>query len=140
MRTLVEEGVGEGYPSVNEAGSPRLPRWTGPVALGLVLAVGVVLRFVQRSPLWLDEALSVNIASLGVSDLLEALRHDGHPPLYYLLLHGWMRVFGDGDAAVRALSGILGVAALPLFWVAGRRLAGPPGARWALVLGALSPY
>ena len=98
------------------------------------------LRFVQRSPLWLDEALSVNIARLPLGDLFEALRHDGHPPLYYVLLHGWMEVVGEGDFAVRALSGIFAVASLPLAWIAGRRLAGPAGARWALVVVALSPY
>ena len=54
------------------------------------LVIGVVLRFVTRSPLWLDEALSVNIARLPLGDIPEALRHDGHPPLYYFLLHGWM--------------------------------------------------
>jgi mannosyltransferase len=105
-----------------------------------VVVVGVVLRFVQRSPLWLDEALSVNIARLPLGDLFEALRHDGHPPFYYVLLHGWMDVFGESDFAVRALSGIFAVATLPLAWIAGRRLAGQAGARWALVVVALSPY
>ena len=128
-------------PSPAPTGRPlRAPAWVTPVAIGAVVVVGVVLRFVQRSPLWLDEALSVNIAQLPVGDLLDALRHDGHPPLYYLLLHYWMEVVGDGDNAVRALSGIFAVASLPLVWVAGRRLAGPEGARWALVLAALSPY
>jgi mannosyltransferase len=98
------------------------------------------MRFVQRSPLWLDEALSVNIARLPVGDLLDALRHDGHPPLYYLILHYWMKLFGEGDIAVRALSGLLAVASLPLAWVAGRGLAGRSGARWALIVVALSPY
>lgn len=118
----------------------RLPSWATPVAVGLAVALGVVLRFVQRSPLWLDEALSVNIASLPVGDLLEALRHDGHPPLYYLLLHYWIELFGDGDVAVRALSGVISVASLPLAGVAGHRLAGATGARWAVVVTALSPY
>jgi MFS family permease len=117
-----------------------MPAWVMPVVVGTVVVVGVGLRFVQRSPLWLDEALSVNISQLPVGDLLEALRHDGHPPLYYLVLHYWMEVVGDGDVAVRALSGIFAVASLPLVWVAGRRLAGPQGARWALVVAALSPY
>jgi hypothetical protein len=119
---------------------PRTPAWVAPAVVGAVVVVGIGLRFVQRSPLWLDEALSVNISRLPVGDLLEALRHDGHPPLYYLLLHYWMEVVGDGDVAVRALSGILAVASLPLVWVAGRRLAGREGARWALVVAALSPY
>ncbi|MFO7280283.1 MAG: glycosyltransferase family 39 protein [Thermoanaerobacterales bacterium] len=123
-------------------GSPRvrLPAWAAPAAVGLAVALGVVLRFVQRSPLWLDEALSVNIASLPVGDVFEALRHDGHPPLYYLLLHYWIELFGDGDVAVRALSGVLSVASLPLAGVAGHRLAGAAGARWAVVVTALSPY
>ena len=52
--------------------------------------VGVITRFAPRSDLWLDEALSVNISKLPLGDIGEALRHDGHPPLYYYLLHGWM--------------------------------------------------
>ena len=43
-------------------GSPRF-KLVVPVVLGAIVALGVVLRFVQRSPLWLDEALSVNIAA-----------------------------------------------------------------------------
>jgi mannosyltransferase len=117
-----------------------LPPWWPTAAVAVATAVGIGLRFVTTSNLWLDEALSLNIAQLPVGDLLDALRHDGHPPLYYLLLHLWVDVVGDGDTAVRALSGIFGVAGLPLAWIAGRRLAGTAGARWALVLAALSPY
>ena len=141
MRTLVDEGVDDdaSAPAETRRSAP-LPSLPVALAVGAATALGIVARFVQRSPLWLDEALSVNIARLPVGDLLEALRHDGHPPLYYLLLHYWMEVVGDGDVAVRALSGIFAVASLPLAWVAGRRLAGPGGARWALVVAALSPY
>jgi mannosyltransferase len=140
MRTLVDEGV-DAVSAPAETGRPiRLPPWIVPAGVAAVVALGVALRFVQRSPLWLDEALSVNIAQLPVGDLLDALRHDGHPPFYYLVLHYWMELVGDGDVAVRALSGIFAVASLPLVWVAGRRLAGLPGARWALVVAAFSPY
>ena len=62
------------------------------VAVGAV-ALGLVLRFVARTPLWLDEALSVNIAKLPLDQISEALRHDGHPPLYYFSLHLWMDVW-----------------------------------------------
>ena len=103
-------------PRAPSGGDPP-PERTAPIeiiviALGAV-ALGVVLRFVTRSPLWLDEALSVNIARLPLGDIPEALRHDGHPPLYYFMLHGWMQAFGTGDIAVRALSGVLAVVALP---------------------------
>jgi hypothetical protein len=120
----------------------RRPRfwWIEAVAVVLAVAAGVALRFWTSSHLWLDEALSVDIARLPAGQITEALRHDGHPPLYYFLLHGWMDVFGQGDAAVRSLSGVIGVAALPLAWLAGRRVAGRAGAWAALVLLALSPF
>src|SRR5918995_42271 len=140
MRTLAADGVDDGAAPAAAGRSTSTPAWLVPLAIGAVVAVGVVARFVQRSPLWLDEALSVNIASLPLGDMFEALRHDGHPPFYYLVLHAWMSVFGEGDGAVRALSGIFAVAALPLTWIAGRRIAGPSGARWALAVAALSPY
>jgi hypothetical protein len=116
--------------------------WAGAFHVLIVVALlaGLVLRFVTRSPLWLDEALSVDIARLPFSDMVEALRHDGHPPLYYLLLHGWMDLFGEGDVAVRALSGVFTVLALPLFWIAGKRFGGTRGAWLTLGIVALSPY
>ena len=108
--------------------------------VGLVVVAGVILRFVADTPLWLDEALSVNIARLPLGDLPAALKQDGHPPLYYVLLHGWMVPFGEGNVAVRAFSGMWAVALLPLMWVAGRRLGGRRGAVLGLAVLALSPY
>jgi mannosyltransferase len=104
------------------------------------LVIGVVLRFVTRSPLWLDEALSVNIAHLPIGDIPAALRNDGHPPLYYLLLHGWMAVFGTGDVAVRSLSGLFSLAALPLAWVIGRRRGGRKLAWITVGVLAMAPF
>jgi hypothetical protein len=106
----------------------------------VAVVVGLAVRLGSRSELWLDEALSVNIASLAPGDLVDALARDGHPPLYYFLLHGWIEVFGDGTAAVRALSAVFGVACLPLVWIAGRRLGGRDTAAAALVVVATSPF
>ena len=114
-------------------------RYALPCATGLV-AIGVVLRFVAPTELWLDEALSVNIARLPLPQILGALRHDGAPPLYYLLLHMWMLVFGEGNFAVRALSGVISVACLPLAWTVGRRVGGHRLAWATLLLMATSPF
>ena len=118
------------------------PRGRALVLVGAVVAVlaGLVLRGGSSSDLWLDEALSVHIAALPVGDLFDALRRDGHPPLYYVLLHGWISVFGDGDEAVRSLSGVLSIATLPLFWLAARRYAGRGAAVAGLVLLATNPF
>ena len=110
------------------------------LAVGVVVTAGIAARFVARSHLWLDEALTVNIAGLPLQHLAEALRHDGSPPLYYVVLHGWIRLFGTGTVAVRALSGVCSVACLPLAWRVGRRLGGRTAAIAVLVLLALSPW
>jgi hypothetical protein len=107
---------------------------------GTIIAVGVFLRFFTTSHLWLDEALSVNIARLPLSHIVGALRHDGAPPLYYVILHVWMRLVGGGDVAVRAFSGLCAVAVLPAMWFAGRRLGGTRGAWVAVVLLASSSF
>ncbi|HUQ40261.1 MAG TPA: glycosyltransferase family 39 protein [Acidimicrobiales bacterium] len=133
-----EEHPGDAIDAL-DANDPPEPLWVD-FGLAVAIAGGVVLRFWTGSALWLDEALSVNIARLPLSQLTEALRHDGAPPVYYVLLHGWMQVFGEGDAAVRALSGVLSVASLPLMYLAGRRLAGREAGWVATALLAMSPF
>lgn len=106
----------------------------------IVLAGTIVLRYWTRSDLWLDEALTVNISRLPLGQFPSALRQDGSPPLYYFLLHFWMKIFGQSDLGVRSLSGTLGVISLPLTWVAGRRLGGRAVAWSATLLVATSPF
>ncbi|HEV7887682.1 MAG TPA: glycosyltransferase family 39 protein [Acidimicrobiales bacterium] len=120
------------------AGPAGQARRVGDTALltGLAAAGVVVALVLARSTgLWLDEAQSVAIARQSLSGLLDALRHDGSPPLYYLLLHGWSRLFGTGDTAVRALSGLFAVATVPALMTAARRTLGPRG---AFVTGAVA--
>ena len=111
-------------------------------AVGIVAAVliGVVLRFISRGPLWLDEAQSLAIAQRPLSHIADALRHDGAPPLYYLLLHWWVQIFGTSTFAVRALSAIPAVLALPVALRLGRRVGGDAVGIAALVLLAVSPF
>ncbi len=111
-------------------------------AVGVVLAVaiGLLLRFWTRSGLWLDEALTVDIARLPLHDIPEALKHDGAPPLYYYLLHFWIALFGQSNYAVRSLSGVIAVVTLPVGWLCGRRFGGRAVAWTTLVLLASAPF
>ena len=90
--------------------------------------------------LWLDEGLSVGIASHRLADIPGLLAQDGSPPLYYLLLHGWMELFGRSEEAVRALSLVAGLACIPVAFWAGRTLFGRRAGWIAAVLAASSPY
>jgi uncharacterized membrane protein len=92
MKTAPDAPVPEAPspPATDSPGGAR-PRslLLGAIVAG-VLLVAIVFRFVTKSDLWLDEALTVNIAHAPLSDLVDLLKRDGAPPLYYLLLHGWM--------------------------------------------------
>lgn len=121
----------------------RGERFAHPVVLAVLVASAAIAlagRFFVDSPLWLDEALSVNIAKLPPGDIVDALRHDGHPPLYYVLLHGWMALFGEGDRAVRALSGLITILTVPLAYLTGRQIAGRRLGITTAVVFVLSPY
>jgi hypothetical protein len=56
-----------------------------------------------------------------------------------VLLHVWLELFGESDVATRALSGVLGVAAVALTWPAGAALGGgsPARRRWTAVSAVL---
>ena len=109
------------------------------IGVALVIAVGIGLRFWASSALWLDEALTVNIARLPLHEIPGRLKQDGAPPLFYYLLHFWMRLFGQSDLATRSLSGILGVLTLPVAWLAAQRFGGRMVAWTTVVLLAERP-
>lgn len=130
-RPVTDGGLDEDAPGPDrdlDRGAPSNPTgghdgWLLPLLTGLLVVVGVVLRFLPRSALWLDEALSANIAGLSLGDIPDALRHDGHPPLYYVLLHFWMSIFGDSDWVVRAMSGVISTLTIPATYLAAKRVA-----------------
>src|SRR5690348_10264496 len=105
------------------------------VTAGIVVAAaGLVFFFYTRSAMWLDEALTVNISRLPMSQLHAALNQDGAPPLYYVLLHFWTAIFGTGNVAVRSLSACFMTGTVIATWFAGRRFAGTKAAWIAAAL------
>ncbi len=102
-------------------------------------AAGVVAGL-TGGPLWLDETISVEIARLPLPDLYAALRQDGAPPLYSLLLKGWIALFGTGTTAVRLLTVFLLPVALLLAHRLGARLAGIAGGRACVIVLAALPW
>ena len=118
----------------------RLVERVSPIVVVVALVAATVARFLTRSDLWLDEALTTNISRLPIGEIGPWLRHDGAPPLFYWMLHGWMTLFGTSDVAVRSLAGVFGVAALPLAFVVGKRVGGSTTAWIALIVLACNPY
>lgn len=96
---------------------------------------------IGRKTLWLDETFSVWLARHPLAEMLAWIaRLDQHPPLYYMLLHFWIRLVGDGPVAVRLLSALLSTLAIPAVYCLGRRLLGPAAGVLAALILALSPF
>lgn len=122
--------------------------WPGRMRIGrVILLVLVVLAFALRlyhldyQSLWRDEVDAIIFAGRDLSGLLTLFVKPGHNgPLYYLILHFWIRLAGDSEFSVRFLSLTCGVLAVPLMFKLGRRWVGQRGALVAAFLCATSPY
>ena len=82
----------------------------------LVMMLALIVRFYDISLpyFWTDEAFSALVGVQSPERIWFHLGHDVHPPLYFLILHAWMSVFGEGVVAIRALSALAGVATVAL--------------------------
>jgi mannosyltransferase len=89
---------------------------------------------------WIDEAISVGISSHPLGQLHSLLRQDGSPPLYYVLLHFWMRAFGSGPVATHWLSLIFALITVPVAYWGGATLFGRRAGAFAATLAAGLPF
>ncbi len=103
-----------------------------------LLALALRLPLLGRS-VWFDEACMAGQRIGTFEQLIATLYVDIHPPLFVTFMHGWGRLFGDGEFALRLPALLAGLAAIPLTYWTGHRLVGATAARWATVLLALSP-
>jgi hypothetical protein len=91
--------------------------WRGPALRSL--AIGALLLFAfygDTRSVNADEVWSLKTVALSPGAMIQALRADVHPPLYFLLLWAWVRVFGLTEIAARALSGVFFAASAALLY------------------------
>ena len=120
-----------------------LPLTLQRTALFLAFLVGVSLALRTQAihaRYWIDEGLSVGIASHPIGDIPGLLRQDGSPPLYYLLLGVWVHLFGIGEAHTHMLSLIFALLTVPVAFYGARTLFGDKAGWIAAVLAAICPY
>jgi uncharacterized membrane protein len=94
------------------------------VALLAVVLLGLCLRVhdLTAQSLSHDEIFSVVLARTTLPQIVQGTANDVHPPLYYVTLHYWMNLFSASEFAVRFLSVVFGVAAIPIIYLLGRSL------------------
>ena len=111
--------------------------------LGGLVVLAAVLRFatIATQSYWADEALTVYEVHLPFGSMLSAVGHaETTPPLYFILAWAWAHIFGTGEAALRSLSALAGVAVVPITYACGRELVSRRAGLIAAALAAVNPY
>ncbi len=109
------------------------PRTLTKVSLVLLLLLSSFFAFYNSNTAYTsDEVWSVKTAGLNYSAGMAALKADVHPPLYFQILHLWIRLFGTGERVVRSLSALFYILSVFAVHGIGRELFG----RKTALLGA----
>ena len=88
--------------------------------LAVATIVGAALRFyaLGANSLWVDEFATLSIASHSPAEILRLSSSANFiPPLYFLLVHGVLQVFGESEVALRLLSAVAGICTIPVVWL-----------------------
>lgn len=90
-----------------------------------ILVLGLLLRLISlNQSLWLDEAINVlatkHYSLIGM--VTEYAQGDFHPPLYFIILWLWAKMFGISEVAVRFPSVVFGVLTILVVYFIGKKL------------------
>lgn len=92
--------------------------------VGLV-AGGLRVHRIGEESLWIDEAITYARASYAPDKLVADSLERKHVPTYFLLMHHYMPLGGDSEAALRMPSAFFGAATASVCYGAGAVLGGP---------------
>lgn len=129
--------------------SSARPRVVGAAAIGFVvlMAAAVLLRvaFLDQQSLWFDEGVGLIFSGCAelsgcLERMLDTRASERFQLVYPLLLHVWRQAFGESEIALRSLSVLFGIAALPVIWATARRSFGTMHATWTLAFAAFSAF
>lgn len=122
--------------------TPHLNKLGPTLVLLSILWLGFGLRLYRlgEQNIWWDEGHAIWTAGQSLAQATDITAHDVHPPLYLWLLHGWLRLAGESEFAVRYLSTIAGMLTISLTCVVARRLLGRRTALLATLLIATARF
>jgi len=107
----------------------------------LVLFFSFLIRLIGiNQSLWLDEAISVNVAKMSLSNIVNNFSiADFHPPSHYFFLNIWIRLFGDGVVVMRISSVLFSLITIYLVYKIGKEIKNKKFGLWAALLTGVNP-
>ena len=109
------------------------------VHCSLFIAFALRLYRLGAQSLWWDEAITLHLATSTVADLLADRAAHVHPPLYFLLLKGWVALAGPSGFSVRFFSVWFNTLLVAAVYNFGRRYLDRHTGLIAAFLTAISP-
>ena len=87
--------------------------------VAVITFFALVLRLIMLQnygDLWLDELYSWYFASKNnvIDTVLELVKQDIHMPLYFIILHFWMKIFGQSDISMHSCTLFLTLPLIPI--------------------------
>jgi len=110
------------------------------MALLCFFIITVAIFILSHQSLRLDEAQSLWQSARSPAGILKIIAQDVHVPLFGLMLHFWMLVFGNGVAVARVMSLALFIAAVPAVYLLASLAFNKKIGLFSAVLIALSPF
>jgi len=107
-------------------------------ALFLVLGVALALRLPRllAAPFWFNEAYTGLQTFADPQRLLQAVRAEVTPPLYYLAIRAWAAILGHGEWSLRFFSVLAGTLAAGVVFGVARRVSRTAGTASGLLVAA----
>ena len=106
----------------------------------LLLAFALRIAGIEKESLWFDETCSVSFSNNGVAEVRSDSAQDVHPPLYYLGLFFWLKVFPASPGFIRGFSLFSSMVCLSAIFVFAFQIAGRNAALLAAFFAAIHPY
>ena len=128
-------------PQAGEPGPSSIGSWWWPLVALVVLAAALRLSTLDLQSFWYDEAyVPVHTLHASLTATLRSVEHrENTPPLWYVLIWAWSRLFGTGMFALRLPSALAGIATVAVAWGVGQQLAGRRAAIATAALVATNP-
>ena len=119
------------------------PKISNPFNQFLILSIllaGFILRVYDlgSESIWYDEGCSLNIAVQEINKIF--LQNDKSPPLYYLFLHFWIKLFGSSEFSIRLPSAIFGTISIWYIYLIGKNLLNKKAALTGALILSINKY
>lgn len=104
------------------------------------VVIFIAFNVMMKESLRLDEAQSIWQTSHSLGGTLAVVAEDVHMPMYHVLLHYWMILFGTGVEAVRSMSLLFFVLCIPVLYLLARTILNRSWSLVTVTLFALAPF